>query len=252
MARVPGYKTFWEMAGDAAKEHKRGGHWLLHRDDYFNRIVHDFWDRLFADGTGPKKIFSLSVGSGPAPETITPDPRIAPNPVYPREFAWGLLGMGRPAAFNQYWGQTLPPWNELAKVPTEDYGDGARDTLKSLCLSADDARAWIEANPNYGGLTGNTRSRGGKRPKYNIALQKIINHVRSKIISDGKKVTLGTVIKWVEDNASEGVPIELGIPDCDGVFVQGQKLLWKDHGGNDCGAVLRSLEPYIVRANNPK
>ena len=36
MARYPGYKTYWEMAGDAAREHRASGHWLLHQPGYFN------------------------------------------------------------------------------------------------------------------------------------------------------------------------------------------------------------------------
>ena len=212
--------------------------------------MHDFWDRLFADGTGPKKIFSLSVGSGPAPEIITPDPRIAPNPVYPREFVWGLLGVGRPAAFNQYWDHTFPPWNELAKVPPEDYGDGARDTLKKLCLLEKDARTWIEANPNYGGLTGNTRSKGGKKPKYDFALQEFINYACGEISPDGKKVTAGDIKQWLDSGGADGdSPRNTPFPNCDDVFVQDDKLKWKDHAHNDHSIFLRSLQSYIVRVN---
>ena len=154
--RCPGYLTFWEMARELAKK-RHEDNWLNFCGGCFDEVNYDFWDRLFADHNGPKRIFSLSVGAGPAPETITPDPRTSPNPVYEREFVWGLLGVGRPAAFNQYWDHTYPPWNELAKVPTEDYGDGARDTLKKLCLLEGDARAWIEARlrdgPLYGPMT---------------------------------------------------------------------------------------------------
>ena len=83
------------------------------------------------------------------------------------------------------------------------------------------------------------------------ALQKFINHICGEIVSEAKKATLGTVIEWVEDNASEDEPIEIGIPDCDGVFIQGEKLKWNDQMGRDCNAAFRSLERYIARAKMP-
>lgn len=103
------------------------------------------------------------------------------------------------------------------------------------------------------GLNQNARRKGGKRPKYNKALQEVIGLVRQQLIDDGEKPTLSTLTDWFRQNASAGNPysFEPPIPDCDDLYVDGEYLVWKDRTGRDTELKLRSLDRYLRRANNP-
>lgn len=104
------------------------------------------------------------------------------------------------------------------------------------------------------GLNQNARRKGGKRTKYNQALQDAIARLRQQIGDDGKTMTLPTLKGWLRQNASYEEPFsfEPPIPNCDELYVDGQKLVWKDRHGRECDLAVRSLERYIRRANNPK
>ena len=116
------------MAGELAAE-RRGD-----RDSCFNDVVDDFWLGRFVDSEGnEEKVFSLTLGTRSPPMEVT------------RNLVWRTLGVyNRPHKFRD-----VPEgWNvyhKLAGIPTEDYGDGARNTLKNLCLKKAAARQWLRA-----------------------------------------------------------------------------------------------------------
>ena len=104
------------------------------------------------------------------------------------------------------------------------------------------------------GLNQNARRKGGKRRKYNQALQDAIARLRQQIGDDGKTMTLPTLKDWFRQNASYEEPFsfEPPIPNCDELYIDGEKLVWTDRDGRERALGLRSLERYIRRANNPK
>ena len=55
--------------------------------------------------------------------------------------------------------------------------------------------------------------------------------------------------EWLRSNASDTAePRETGIPDCDDVYSEDNKLSWTNKKGEKKDLQLRSLGPYITRA----
>lgn len=100
-------------------------------------------------------------------------------------------------------------------------------------------------------LTQKDRAKGGRRGKWNTALQEVINKVRADIVSNKKRATLSTVKDWFRDNATFDDPHSFNppIPNCDDLYIDGKKLVWKDRDGRERDAALVSLRRYIDRAN---
>lgn len=101
--------------------------------------------------------------------------------------------------------------------------------------------------------------RGAKRSKYNAALQDAINRIEQDLKGQGKRMTTGNLRGWLADkNAVSNRPLvpwerwsfEPPIPNCDELFIDGPKLVWKDRDGREQDITLRSLEPYFRHARN--
>jgi hypothetical protein len=101
--------------------------------------------------------------------------------------------------------------------------------------------------------------RGAKRSKYNASLQDAINRIAQDLKGQGKRITTGNLRDWLADkNVVSNRPLvpwepwsfEPPIPNCDELFIDGPKLVWKDRDGREQDITLRSLEPYFRRAGN--
>lgn len=101
------------------------------------------------------------------------------------------------------------------------------------------------------GLTNDDCREGGKRRKYNRALQEAINRVHQKVGGDRKTLTLSALKNWFDTNSSDDEPysFEPPIPDCDDLYIDGQKLVWTNRRGRESDLTLRSVERYVRRAN---
>ena len=101
------------------------------------------------------------------------------------------------------------------------------------------------------GLTKAARQKGGRQPKYNQALQEAVGRFRDKIEPGGERLTLSKLKDWIRQNASpnEQYSFEPPIPNCDDLYIDGSRLIWKDRHGRERDCALRSLERYIQRSN---
>ena len=108
-------------------------------------------------------------------------------------------------------------------------------------------------------LTKGHAKKGGSRSKHNEALQKAINIIQAEILATGKKLTASTFKEWFREQrarswkeySSEVTPYSFvpPIPDCDELYIDGKKLVWKDQEGKWRDCSLRSLERYFRKAN---
>ncbi len=112
-------------------------------------------------------------------------------------------------------------------------------------------QGWREIGASDNGLTRSARSKGGKRRKYNQGLQEAINRIREEV---GPNLTLGTLKDWFRNNLNSYEPYSFDppIPNCDDLYIDGSKLVWKDREDREQATSLRSLEPYVFRANHPE
>lgn len=110
------------------------------------------------------------------------------------------------------------------------------------------------------GLTNEARARGGSKSKYHVGLQQAINRVGEDLAHRGEKLTQkpftariiknttgrhGTDESTIEDDRYSFDP---PIPDCDWLYIDGRKLVWRDHEGLEQERSLRSLTLYFKRA----
>lgn len=97
---------------------------------------------------------------------------------------------------------------------------------------------------------------GGTRKKINESLQEAINKIVADIVNHGKDATQGIFRDWFEDKgavfhaATELKPVEFDppIPNCDDIYIDGNKLVWKNRDGVEKEMALTSLRKYLDRA----
>jgi hypothetical protein len=101
--------------------------------------------------------------------------------------------------------------------------------------------------------------RGAKRSKYNAALQDAINRIEQDLKGQGKRMTTGNLRDWLAGKKAvscslpgwwEGWSFEPPNANCDDLYIDGPKLVWKDRHGQEQDITLRSLDPYFRRARN--
>lgn len=93
--------------------------------------------------------------------------------------------------------------------------------------------------------------------KYNVALQRVIDQIAAELPLPCTITALKAYFR--ERNAVSGClrggktvsVLESHIPDCDEVYIDGAKLVWKDRDGRERSCSLRSLERYLKRARKP-
>ena len=109
----------------------------------------------------------------------------------------------------------------------------------------------VRRNPQEAGR------RGGSQPKYQGGLQEAVNRIVSDLRDDEIRATLGAFRRWFEQRgAIVQLPIvnwkpwsfDPPIPSCDDLYIDGQKLVWKDRDGHERDRSLRTMESYIARA----
>ena len=100
------------------------------------------------------------------------------------------------------------------------------------------------------GLNLEARTKGGKQPEFDQALQTAINRIRDDLILNKQKVRPAAVIESIRKNSSRDVHycFEPPIPGCDDLWVDGHKLVWKDRDGRERDISLRSLNRYVARS----
>ena len=165
-------------------------------------------------------------------------------------------------------------YREMATATADEYPEAGRAIVGAIELSRATFGRWCDSmgypRPAFwfrdsaqaaeqigskDGLNQNARRKGGKRPKYNRALQEAISRLRQQIGDDREKMTLPTLKDWFWQNASyeERFSFEPPIPNCDELYIDdGEKLVWTDRDGRERSLGMRSLERYIHRVNNPE
>lgn len=163
-------------------------------------------------------------------------------------------------------------WEELAAVPLGEYREVFRKAyLMSLHIPRRDFGQWCEKHPDElrpkfwrelappttstpanAGLTNKARAKGGSKTKRSTALQQAINLIGDILTHQDKKVTLGQLTGWLDENSSPELPFSFDPPisGCNDIYRDGQKLVWQDSDGKPCGMSLRSLEPYLKEAKH--
>ena len=156
MARVSGYRTSWEMAGEAARKY-HDTNWRIYQEGFFETAFNDWWEREFANSGKPRAVFDLSFATREPPKPIK------------RWSVWRLLGDNKPHAFRNLPEQSEPPWNDIAAVGIEDWGRGAIDHVKAyIGLSESDAGDWVQEKKPLGWAAEGAKltERRGPKPKY--------------------------------------------------------------------------------------
>lgn len=102
----------------------------------------------------------------------------------------------------------------------------------------------------------NRAAQGGRDPKYNTALQKAINQIAVCLRQGGNPITPAHIKEWFKERNATSSPsgepfsFEPPLPNCDELYIDGPKLVWKDRHGQENDMAFRSLERYLVRAKS--
>ena len=106
-------------------------------------------------------------------------------------------------------------------------------------------------------LTKDEARKGGQQRKVNRGLQNAIRRIAEDLRNGGRSLTLGNLRTWLTEQTQRGrdetmrpeaYSFDPPIPDCDELYIDGRKLVWKKRDGSDGSISLRSLEPYLSRA----
>ncbi len=111
-------------------------------------------------------------------------------------------------------------------------------------------QGWREAAAPGDGLNQRSRSKGGKKSRWDTGLQAFIDWLHSEITADGTPFTLSTIQRWMENNAPEYDALETDIPDCDDVYFADGKMSWTNSRSTHKSCALRTLEHYIRRTKS--
>ena len=120
---------------------------------------------------------------------------------------------------------------------------------------ASSADAPEEMQPESHILTDHEREKGGKRSKINEALQQALNRIAADLSEQGKRITRGFLRDWVTEKTpqnefgeSEPYSFDPLISNCDDLYIDGSKLVWKDRESREHDNNLKNLDRYIERA----
>jgi hypothetical protein len=124
--------------------------------------------------------------------------------------------------------------------------------LQTYGLAKAPPATWV--GDEVGGIVGlddDGRLRGRQRQKYNEALQDAVNQFRQQICGGKRMLTLSKLKNWIRQNVSykRKFSFEPPIPNCDELYIDGKKLVWTDRDGREVDMALKSLSPYLSRAN---
>ena len=99
------------------------------------------------------------------------------------------------------------------------------------------------------GLTQSARIKGGSKSKWRPDLQEIISWIGKQIRESEKVFTDSTLRSWLLENATREYEIPIiGLPS----IWTDEKILYWMHGGATTNSIsMRSLKPYVDRANSP-
>lgn len=168
------------------------------------------------------------------------------------------------------------PWEELAKQGPNAFDKHLREAwLEPLTIRKDNLARWAdrqdykqprfwfgdvrgEAHMGFGGESARSAGkRGGSAGGFNKALQEAVNRISDKLAEHGKTPTLGKFCEWFKKNGAiagrdsamgEPYSFEPFIADCDDLYLDDDKLVWKDQGGQERDIKLSSLRRYLNRA----
>ncbi len=168
------------------------------------------------------------------------------------------------------------PWEELAKQGPNAFDKHLREAwLEPLTIRKDNLARWAdrqdykqprfwfgdvrgEAHTGFGGESAESAGkRGGQQPKYDVALQDAINRIARQLQDAGTPITPGNFKGWFVEKDAITKPrlnfpkpwsFEQPIGNCDELYIDGKKLVWKNRDGIEKDMKLRSLEPYFKRA----
>lgn len=147
-------------------------------------------------------------------------------------------------------------WSLLADIPISEYPPFFRQAYIDWLYTTDaEVARWLgeQSRPIVPSLTKESRSKGGSKPKYNVALQQFIDRVAAEFKEAGRPLTLSTLKSWltehaVRNNGYDPTPV---ISNCDDIEFFDERLWWKDRSGSQKSTAIRTIEHYIRRANNP-
>lgn len=162
----------------------------------------------------------------------------------------------------------IAPDGLLRWQKTEDFSAWARlRGLPPLDFNKVDASTHPTRARSVPVLTKAHASKGGQRPKFNLGLQEAVNRIAADLDAGKQVLTTSSLKDWIRaqternrDPATDDVlgkasgitltpyAFEPPIPDCDDLYIDGKKLVWRDRDGRERHCSLRSLEPYVQRA----
>ncbi len=145
--------------------------------------------------------------------------------------------------------QKIGQWcDERAEKRPKFWFDDGRQVERGRPPGSSAAFSKRSAEPN---LTAKSRRKGGSAPKYYAALQQFINQLAVEFKDAENLLTPPTLKTWLVKNAPIDEGHDTGIRDCDDIEFNGRELLWKDDTGSQKSLAIRSVDPYITRANLP-
>ena len=98
------------------------------------------------------------------------------------------------------------------------------------------------------GLTQDARVKGGSKPKWKPDLQEIINWIGNQIRRAREVFTESTFRKWLRINANYEYSVQIsGLPT---IWIDEKRLYWMHSEVKSDSISLRSLKPYVDRANS--
>ncbi len=136
----------------------------------------------------------------------------------------------------------------LAEISISEYPPTFRQAyIDSLYATDAEFIRWLRGLSR---LNRGLRSKGGSKPKYNVALQQFIDQLAAEFKEAGRPFTPSVLETWLSTNASQGEGYESQIPDCDDIELYDDRVWWVDSQGRRDNRALKSIERYVQRANN--
>ena len=147
-------------------------------------------------------------------------------------------------------------WSLLADIPISEYPPVFRQAYIDRLYTTDaEVARWLgeQSKPVVPSLTRKSRSKGGSKPKYTVALQQFIDRLAAEFKEAGRPLTLSTLKSWLTENAvrDHGYDPTPMISDCDDIEFFEERLWWKDRNASQKSTSIKTVERYIRRAKNP-
>lgn len=136
----------------------------------------------------------------------------------------------------------------LAEISISEYPPTFRQAyIDSLYATDAEMTRWLKGQSR---LNRGLRSKGGSKPKYNVALQQFIDQLAAEFKEAGRPFTPSVLETWLSTNAPQGESYESEIPDCDDIELYDDRVWWTDSQGRRKDIALKSIERYVQRAKN--